>query len=266
MTCIFIFVSVQKVDEFPVVDTADSLFLSLVQPRLCLTRKCTINITNLVEYALSEETSAEESKKVKDMLLKFHTIPMKYPRTVFVCTESRSKDHIEHQEFSVQIVNNCSLSPTPLFRKESQIIVFTSDRSVELYSIVCPALSCEGKQSLQNTCQEKKRKYICQCSVTVVLDVEGAEEIKYEAKLNQTVMFNTDFEIHLQIDRRKVTLQPNQKYWVKVHFSDVHPLYLANDTEHEAQDKRYVKVQCGEVIGERGNCGSHIKCILYRIL
>lgn len=248
-------------DEFPDVSTSDSLFLSLIQPSSCLTSKCSMDVTNLVEQALSKETSAEKSKKLKDELLMYHTIQKEYPR-IFVCTESRSRDHIEHQEFSVKMISNCSLSPTPIFRKESQITVFTSDRNVELYSVVCPSLSCDSDSgSLQNT-----KEYTCQCSVTVVLDVEGVEEVKYETKFNQTVMFRSEFEIHLRKDSSKVVLQSNQKYGIKVHFSDVHPLCFASDNEIKAQDKHDVKAQCAEVVGEKGNFGSHIKYILYRIL
>lgn len=246
-------------DEFPDVNTSDSLFLSLIQPSSCLTLKCSMDVTNLVEQALSKKTSAEKSKKLKDELLMYHRIQREYPR-IFVCTESRSRDHIEHQEFSVKMISNCSLPPTPIFRKKSQITVFTSDRNVELYSVVCPSLSCDSG-SLQNT-----KEYTCQCSVTVVLDVEGVEEVKYETKFNQTVMFRSEFEIHLRKDSSKVVLQSNQKYGIKVHFSDVHPLCFASYNEIKAQDKHDVKAQCAEVVDEEGNFGSHIKYILYRIL
>lgn len=247
-------------DEFPDVNTSDSLFLSLIQPSSCLTRKCSMDVTHLVEQALSKETSAEESKKLKDEVLMYHTIQKEYPR-IFVCTES-GRDNIEHQEFSVKMISNCSLSPTPIFRKESQITVFTSDRNAELYSVVCPSLSCDSDSgSLQNT-----KEYTFQCSVTVVLDVEGVEYVKYEAKFNQTVMFGSEFEIHLQRDNSKVVLQSNQKYGIKVHFSDVHPLCFASDNVVKAQDKHDVKAQCAEVVGEKGTFGSHIKYILYRIL
>lgn len=248
-------------DELPDDNTSDSLFLSLVQPSSCLTRKCSMDVTNLVEQALSKETSAEKSKKLKDVIKMYHTIQKEYPR-IYVCTESRSRDHNEHQEFSVKMISNCSLSPKPIFRKESTLNVFTSDSNAELFSVVCPSLSCDSDSgSLQNT-----KEYTCQCSVKVVLDVEGVEEVKYEAKFNQTVMFRSEFEIRLQRDSSEVLLQSNKKYGIKVQFSDVHPLCFASDNEIKAQDKRDVKVQCAEVVGEEGNFGSHIKYILYRIL
>lgn len=234
----------------------------IIQPCSGLTRKCSMDMTNLIEEALSKEISAVEAKKLKDDLLKYHTVGRQYPSTIFVCTGSRSKYHIEHQEFSIKIVYNHSHWSPPIFREGSQLVVFTSDRSIHLYSVACQ--SCEHFPDSAPSDLKSTQEYTCQCSVIVALDVQGVEEIKYEATINQTVMFSCEFEIRLQKDGRKVILKPNQKYWVKIRFSDAHPLFTANEIANKAQDKRDLTVQCSEVVGV--NQGSHIKHLLYRNL
>lgn len=231
----------------------------IIQPCSGLAQKCSMDMTNLVEEALSKEISAVEAKKLKDELLKYHTVGRQYPTTIFVCTESRSKYHIEHQEFSIKIVYNHSHWSPPMFREGSQLIVFTSDRSIHLYSVTCQSREHFAPSDLKST-----QEYTCQCSVIVALDVQGVEEIKYEATVNQTVMFSCEFEIRLQKDGRKVILKPNQKYRVKICFSDAHPLFTANEIANKAQDKHDLTVQCSEVVGV--NQGSHIKHLLYRNL
>lgn len=233
-----------------------------VQPCTGMTRKCSMHMTKLVEEALSKETSAVEAKELKDVLLKYHTVGRQYPTTIFVCTESRSKYHIKHQEFSIKIVYNHSCWSTPTFREESQLNVFTSDSSIHLYSVVCQ--SREHFPDSAPSDVKSTQEYSCQCSVIVALDVQGVEEIKYEATINQTVMFSCEFEIRLQKDGRKVILKANQKYRVKIRFSDAHPLFTANEIENKAQDKHDLTVQCSEAVGV--NRGSHIKHLLYRNL
>lgn len=235
---------------------------NLVQPHSSLTRKCSMDITNLVEEALSEETSAEQSKKLKDLLFKYHTVRAQYPTTIFVCTESVSKDHIEHQEFSVKVVYNQSAWTPQIFSEKSQLTVLTSDRSVSLYSFVCQSLGSYPECPPLD--MEKSKEYSLECSVIIALDVQGIEEIEYAATFTQTEIYCCQFEIRLQKDGRKVILQPNQKYRVKIQFSDVHPLYIANEIENKAQDKHDLTVQCSE--GNGVDQGSHIIHILYRNL
>lgn len=221
--------------------------------------QCCLTVIHLAEQALAGQSHSAA------ILSRYHYLPIKSPKRIFICTGCSDCTTIKHEEVDVKVIMDSSHWMDPVYKTSSDLFVNMADTSVELYSLIVSG----GLYAELDTRHDENGfgKYDCTVKISITEYTSGKERYITNFEVDKKKLpFEEEYEIILNNGGKKTKLMSQRRYKIKLKFSIPHPLWFSDQYDKYPPKDNELCCGCGYIGRSKSLRGTHIKYLMYKII